>query len=799
MKKALSVILGVILILSVLPLASFASESYGIYICGVQVTSDNAADLSVINGVSGTVSFNSETNTLYLEDASIDGSSTYNYGNYVTVSVMNSFTSFNIEFSGSNTIGCEENTDGLANALGGLYTNFAFNGKDDDSVLTINARTTPTAENGAMRVASVTVNKGTVICVAPEEKHASNHYENNPYGASLNGGIENVIELTVNGGKFICKGYAPIVAGSLEGGVSENTVLKGSVNYDGTNLVDYDYSTNGFYLNNKFQSTYRYVEAVRDSVERYPVYIGGIRVTTENMDDIFDDGGSVKYENETNTLILNNANIESSGENNYYTYIDGIHYGDGMDTSNEHHLNIKVIGDNTVKGASSDNTYPTSGVSAHYSNWNLDFELVDGATLNLIGGSSETSQNGSYGINAKDSVVTVKGDGTLNASAGKIEYNDYWMMTAGITCKSLTVSGDVTVNATGGECVCTSVGIMLQNGGTLKLVDNATVYCKGGNILTDITLNPSAAGYFKNNLKASAPYYRSIGLGIYGNSGQHKIVMDIKGWNGDLYAEGNNNAFAPAYYYGYNADSAVIEVFAVDDWNMDFVHFDSYSELSALEPDVSGYTQYPLDEGVCRGYKKCVLHPYRTFPDVPEGEWYYDYVKKCTVYGVIKGYANGNFGPGDNLQRQDFVVMLARLFNADLDAYSQKASSLKDVAAGQYYTGAVNWAVENGFITGYTSGAKAGNFGVGDPITREQIATILYRQALSAGFDGKVSSYYKELGVFTDNDKISPYAMDAMAWAVHNGYIKGMDATTLNPGGLASRAQIATILVRVYM
>jgi hypothetical protein len=143
--------------------------------------------------------------------------------------------------------------------------------------------------------------------------------------------------------------------------------------------------------------------------------------------------------------------------------------------------------------------------------------------------------------------------------------------------------------------------------------------------------------------------------------------------------------------------------------------------------------------------------------------------------------------------------MLARMFNADLEAYAEKASDLTDVTPGQYYTGAVNWAVENGIITGYTSGAKAGKFGVGDPITREQIATILFRQACKNGFDGNVSNYYKELGVFDDVDIISPYALDAMAWAVHNGFITGMNPTTLNPGGLASRAQVATIFVRTYM
>ncbi|MBE6827120.1 MAG: S-layer homology domain-containing protein [Ruminococcaceae bacterium] len=796
MKKVISVLLCVMLVLCVAPVSVFAVDNYDIYICGVRVTSDNAGDLSVIDGVDGTVSFDPSTVTLHLDNASIDGTSSSNYGNNVTVSVLSSVKTFTIEFSGDNTIGCEGNTNGLCNALGGLYTAFIFNGASSDAVLTINARTTPTGENGAARVGSVTVNSGTVYCIAPEERYMGNGYQNNPYGVTLNATSGNL--LTVNGGKFICKGFAPVVAGPLEGRVSDETVIKGSVNYDGSQLEDYDYSANGFYdSQSHFQGNYRYVEA--SFRKAYSLYVGGVRVNSENCDDVFSDG-TVSYDAETETLTLNNANIEAAGQKDNGFCMNGIYYGIwDDDNATQHTLNIKAIGENTVKGASTDSTYSTSGAAAYYSNWNLSFELVDGATLNLIGGNSETSQSGSFGINAESSTVSVGGNGTINAAAGRDGYRDYWMTTAGIRCKSLTVSGDVTLNATGGECVAASCGIILQNGGTLKLVDNATVNCKGGNILTDITLNPAAAGYAKKDLKASAPFYCSSGLGIYGNSSKHKITMDIKDWKGDFTAEGDNFAFSPVYRYDYNADSAVIEVFAVDDRTMDYVHFDSFSDLSSSKPDVSGYTQYPLDEGVCRGYKKCVLHPYRTFPDVPEGEWYYNYVKRCTLQGVIKGYANGNFGPADVLQRQDFVVMLARMFNADLETYAAKASTLKDITAGQYYTGAVNWAVENGIITGYVSGAKAGCFGVGDPITREQIAAILFRQACRTGFDGNVNNYYKELGVFADEGNISPYALDAMAWAVHNGFITGMNPTTLNPGGLAPRAQVATIFVRTYM
>ena len=243
---------------------SFPITYYDLYIANTQVNSANANDLSMmINGVDvaagGEAKYDSTTNTLTLKDASIDGASHSSDGNYATIAVMSSINTLNINFDGNNTIGCESNTNGMCNALGGLYTNFVFTGADDNAVLTINARTTATAENGAVRCASFTVNKGTVNCVAPEEQYTGNNYKNNPYGMTLNASSGDL--LTVNGGKLVCKGWAPIVASPLEGRVAANTQLKGSENYDGTNLSAYDYDTNGYYSSGKFVGTYRYVEA----------------------------------------------------------------------------------------------------------------------------------------------------------------------------------------------------------------------------------------------------------------------------------------------------------------------------------------------------------------------------------------------------------------------------------------------------------------------------------------------------------------------------------------------------------
>ena len=104
---------------------------------------------------------------------------------------------------------------------------------------------------------------------------------------------------------------------------------------------------------------------------------------------------------------------------------------------------------------------------------------------------------------------------------------------------------------------------------------------------------------------------------------------------------------------------------------------------------------------------------------------------------------------------------------------------------GRYYTDAVAWASANGIVGGYGNGT----FGPNDPITREQLVTMLWRYA------GSPESSYA-LDSFQDQGEVSGYAATAMAWAVEHGIVSGTSATTLSPADASSRAQLATILMR---
>lgn len=173
------------------------------------------------------------------------------------------------------------------------------------------------------------------------------------------------------------------------------------------------------------------------------------------------------------------------------------------------------------------------------------------------------------------------------------------------------------------------------------------------------------------------------------------------------------------------------------------------------------------------------------FTDVRVTDWFYDEVQFVYENELMGGTGNGKFSPNATTTRGMIVTILHRMEGQPL------ASGLEfdDVADGQYYTDAVKWASENGIVGGYGNG----KFGPNDPITREQMAAILYRYAQVYAYDTSISG---NLSAFADDEKVSDYAVEAMKWAVGMGLISGTTGNRLDPTGTATRAQIAAILAR---
>ncbi|MGO5060264.1 InlB B-repeat-containing protein [Lawsonibacter sp. LCP25S3_F5] len=171
------------------------------------------------------------------------------------------------------------------------------------------------------------------------------------------------------------------------------------------------------------------------------------------------------------------------------------------------------------------------------------------------------------------------------------------------------------------------------------------------------------------------------------------------------------------------------------------------------------------------------------FTDVQAGAWYADAVKYVFDQGLMSGMSAQEFGPDGQVTRGQVVTILWRL--AGSPTVSGKA--FPDVSASAWYADAVAWASANGVVSGYENGG----FGPGDPVTREQLAAILYRYAQLSGKDTDQTA---DLSGYTDSVTISAWAPQALKWAVGSGLISGTGTHTLSPRGTATRAQIAVIL-----
>ena len=174
------------------------------------------------------------------------------------------------------------------------------------------------------------------------------------------------------------------------------------------------------------------------------------------------------------------------------------------------------------------------------------------------------------------------------------------------------------------------------------------------------------------------------------------------------------------------------------------------------------------------------------FVDVNSGAWYYDAVSFVYNKGIMNGVTSTTFEPNSTITRGMVVTMLWRMAG---EPYVS-GGSFSDVASGRYYSTAVAWAAKNGIVDGYSSTV----FGVNDPVTREQFATILYRYAKYMGYSTTGSS----LTGYYDANSVSSWARDAMGWAVKNGIITGSGNSRLNPTGTASRAEVAQMFMSFY-
>ncbi len=178
----------------------------------------------------------------------------------------------------------------------------------------------------------------------------------------------------------------------------------------------------------------------------------------------------------------------------------------------------------------------------------------------------------------------------------------------------------------------------------------------------------------------------------------------------------------------------------------------------------------------------------KLFDDVPAGSWFEEAAEWMGKNGYMSGTAPRTFSPNLNTTRGMIVTVLWRMAGSPAPTGE---CPFVDVAEGSYYEDAITWAAENGVVTGISEKT----FAPDDLITREQLATIIYRNEVRKGMEALTME--ENLTHFTDADAISEYAVTAMNWAVGQGIINGITETTLAPQKKATRAECATILYRM--
>lgn len=227
-------------------------------------------------------------------------------------------------------------------------------------------------------------------------------------------------------------------------------------------------------------------------------------------------------------------------------------------------------------------------------------------------------------------------------------------------------------------------------------------------------------------------------------------------------------------------------------WSVADDHAHSYLSEITKKPTYidTGVMTYTCDCG--HSYTETIpVKDYKNpFTDVKEKDWFYQAVEYVAKHGYMNGMSPSVFSPNGALTREQFVMILANMAGVDTDTYKNKQSAFSDVESGKWYTGAIIWATEKGYV----NGIGGGRFGTGMSINRASLVKLLclYAKDIGLNTNGK-----GDLTPFADYGKIEDWMTEGMQWAVYNGIIGGMPVNGLPhlvPNGTATRAQAAKIL-----
>ena len=356
---------------------------------------------------------------------------------------------------------------------------------------------------------------------------------------------------------------------------------------------------------------------------------------------------------------------------------------------------------------------------------------------------------------------------------------------------TITIPSEYTVFIDGSETAYVS-GTKLESGVHTVHIQDAY----GNTSTVQITVPAQEIPVTKHTVTVNGSYAQNSGAGTYAPGETVNISAGTRdgyifaGWNGTNVTFANAAA-AQTTFVMPDADVIVTAAWEeVQDNTDDDAENDHDGGASHPEADDSTTSDRDDDDAATEEIKEddvpLAEGEAADFADVASDTWYADAVQYVYENGMMSGTSETTFSPNLTTTRGMIVTILYRLEN---EPTVTDTTAFTDVAADQYYANAVAWAAQNGIV----SGIDATTFAPNNAITREQMAAILYRYAQFKGYDVSAKA---DLSVYTDAASVGAYATDAMAWANGAGLITGTSATTLTPAGQATRAQVATILMR---
>lgn len=233
----------------------------------------------------------------------------------------------------------------------------------------------------------------------------------------------------------------------------------------------------------------------------------------------------------------------------------------------------------------------------------------------------------------------------------------------------------------------------------------------------------------------------------------------------------NAGLWANLYHYDENAEAMRFEVATeIDDDGNAALPMSHASQYAIVIDDHSHAAEEPAN---------------LPFTDVNDNDWFSDVVRYVYDKGLMTGTSDTEFSPNLTTTRGMIVSILNRLEGGP----TAEAAGFTDVADGDWYADAVNWAASEGIVAGY----EDNTFRPNDPITREQLAAMLMNYAAWKGEDVSARA---DLSGYNDAASVSSWAAETVQWAVAEGLISGMPGNLLEPQGSATRAQVAAILER---